>query len=539
MLDSSYAIRQIDMSVNKDINLNWVKDVNILQQFERTGNQGWLLTSDDIKIDFGFTKSGTGIFGRRTVSYKNYVFDAAEIEKGLQEKEVDVPDIVNRHDDNYWEIHRHQQLSRAEKGTYSVIDSVQKVPSFKRAMDITSLVLFGFKDFGNFEIGPVNTFYSYNPVEGARIRFGGRSTPKFSQKLNLETYLAYSFKDEKYKYYLGSTWSLTPKTIYEFPVKYLKISYQNETKIPGQDLQFVQEDNILLSIKRGVNDKLFYNKTFKAEHLNEFANHFSYTIGYQFTNETPGGNLYYNYSDYTLHQNNIHSLDISELYLNLRYAPHEQFYQGKLYRTPILNKYPVFELQYYVGSKLFKNDYNYQRLRFTINKRFYPTILGYTDVVWESGKIFGRVPYPMLSIHRANQTYSYQILSYNMMNFLEFVSDQYTSLNIDHCFNGFFFNKIPMFKRLKLRELVTVKILYGNVTKNNNPDYHNDLLKYPLKDDGTPITYTLEKKPYIEASVGVGNIFKLFRVDVVKRLTYLDHPEVAEWGIRVRFKFDF
>jgi hypothetical protein len=539
MLDSSYAIRQIEMSVNKDINLNWVKDVNILQKFEKIQNEGWLLTSDDIKIDFGLTQTGSGIFGRRTVSYKNYAFDSTKVEIALKEREQVVHDSVNIYNNDYWEIHRHLQLSKSEKGTYYVIDSVQKVPSFKRAMDLASLVLFGFKDFGYFEIGPVNTFYSYNPIEGARARFGSRSTPKLSQKLNLETYMAYGFRDEKYKYYLGSTWSLTPNTIYEFPVKYLKISYQKETKIPGQDLQFVQEDNILLSIKRGVNDKLFYNKTFKIEHLNEFANHFSYTIGYQFSNETPRGNLFFNYSDYQLLQNDKQSIDISELYLNLRYAPHEQFYQGKLYRTPILNKYPVFELQYYVGSKLLSNDYNYQRLRLTVNKRFYPTILGYTDVVWESGKIFGRVPYPMLSIHRANQTYSYQILSYNMMNFLEFVSDQYTSLNIDHCFNGFFFNKIPIIKRLKLRELISCKILYGNVTKSNNPDYHNDLFKYPVGDDGTPITYTLERKPYIEASVGVGNIFKLLRVDVVKRLTYLDHPDVADWGIRLRFKFDF
>jgi hypothetical protein len=539
MLDSSYAVRQIDMSVNKDINLNWVKDVNISQKFEKTPNKGWLLTSDDINIDFGLTQSGMGVFGRRTVSYKNYAFDPTEIEKVLKEQETVVPDSIYKLNNDYWEIHRHQQLSKSEKGTYSVIDSVQKVPSFKRAMDVASLLLFGYKDFGYYEIGPVNTFYSYNPIEGARLRLGGRSTQKFSKKLNLETYIAYGFKDEKYKYYLGTTWSLTPNTIYEFPVKYLKVSYQDETKIPGQDLQFVQEDNILLSIKRGVNDKLFYNKTFKIEHLNEFANHFSYTVGYQFAKERPGGNLFFNYSNYQLHENDKQSIDISELYLNMRFAPHEQFYQGKLYRTPILNRYPVFELQFFVGSKLLKNDYNYQRLHLIINKRFYPTILGYTDVVWEAGKIFGRVPYPLLSIHRANQTYSYQILSYNMMNFLEFVSDQYTSLNIDHCFNGFFFNKIPIIKKLKLRELISCKILYGSVSKKNNPDYNNDLFKYPVEADGTPITYTLEHKPYIEASVGVGNVFKLFRVDVVKRLTYLDHPEVSEWGIRARFKFDF
>ena len=387
-----------------------------------------------------------GIFGQRTVSYKNFDFNQVEIEKKLDTRESEVSDSINKHNEDYWTLHRHLQLSKSEKGTYAVIDSVQKVPAFRRAMNITSLLLFGYRDIGYFEIGPVNTFYSYNPIEGARIRFGGRTTPKFSQKFNLESYLVYGFQDKKYKYYIGSTWSLTTRTICEFPVKYLKISYQNDTKIPGQDLQFVQEDNILLSIKRGVNNKLFYNKTFKIEHLNEFANHFSYTLGYQFTNETPAGNLYFNYSDYQLPQNKK-DINISELYLNLRYAPHEQFYQGKLYRTPILNGYPVFNLQYNVGSKLINNDYNYQRLCLTINKRFNLSILGYTDVVWESGKIFGQVPYPLLTIHRANQTYSYQILSYNMMNFLEFVSDQYTSLNIDHCFNGFFFNKIPVLKK--------------------------------------------------------------------------------------------
>jgi hypothetical protein len=539
MLDSTYAIRKIDMTVNKDINLNWVKQVNIVQLFDKSSDHGWLKSTDDIKIDFGLTKGGMGIYGQRTVSYKNFDFDQIDIEKKLGTRDSEISDSINKHSEDYWNLHRHLQLSKSEKGTYAMIDSVQNVPAFRKAMNITSLVLFGYRDIGYFEIGPVNTFYSYNPIEGARLRFGGRTTPKLSRKFNLESYLVYGFEDKKYKYYFGSTYSLTSRTIWEFPVKYLKVSYQNDTKIPGQELQFIQEDNILLSIKRGVNNKLFYNKTFKIEHLNEFANHFSYTLGYQYTLESPAGSLFFNYSDYQLQQNRENDINISETYLNLRYAPHEQFYQGKLYRTPIFNGYPVFNLQFSLGSKFIKNDYNYQRISLTVNKRFNLSIIGYTDIVWESGKIFGRAPYPLLTIHRANQTYSYQILSYNMMNFLEFVSDQYTSLNIDHCFNGFFFNKIPVLKRLKLRETLTCKILYGNVSNNNNPDIHNDLMKFPVDYNGRTITYTLENKPYIEASVGVGNIFKVFRVDVVKRLTYLDHPEVAEWGIRMRFKFDF
>lgn len=175
-----------------------------------------------------------------------------------------------------------------------------------------------------------------------------------------------------------------------------------------------------------------------------------------------------------------------------------------------------------------------------MNKRFYLSQLGFSDVLLEGGYIFGKVPYPLLTIHRANQTYSYQLNSYNMMNFLEFVSDRYAALNIDHYFNGFIFNKIPLLKKLKLREAITGKILYGGVRDENNPDVNSSTFKFPV-DKATllPTTYTLNRGPYVEVSAGIMNIFKLVRVDVVKRLSYLNHPEVTKWGIRTRVKMDF
>lgn len=538
-LDNSYAITKLELGVNDNINMNWVKDIKIKQYFKNIPNYGWVISKDETFIDFGLSKTGRGFYGQRSVSYKNYKLqNTLKTEYPLTESNTTL-DSANSRSDAFWQEHRHEDLSKTEKRTYMVIDSVQKVPVFKRTMDIASLILFGYRDMGYFEIGPVNTFYSYNPIEGSRVRFGGRTTPNLSKKLNFETYLAYGFEDEKYKYYLGSTWSLTPKTIYEFPVKSLKLSYQDDTKIPGQNLQFVQENNVLLSIKRGVNDKLFYNKTFKVEHLNEFNNHFSYTIGYQHTEQTTGGNLYFNYTDYNLAQNDVKTLNISEFYVNLRYAPHEQFYQGKSYRVPILNDYPIFDLLFNSGGKSWANDYNYQNLRLRISKRFFFSVLGYTDINWEAGKIFGEVPYPLLTIHTANQTYSYQLENYNLMNFLEFVSDEYTSIMVDHCFNGFFLNKVPLIKRMKLREMVSCKILYGDVSSKNNPNSNSGLYKFPKEMDGTPITYTLGSKPYIEASVGISNLFKFFRVDLVKRFTYLDNPHVTPLGVRVRFKIDF
>lgn len=539
LLDGSYAVRRVNMNVNKNINLNWVKDLKIDQEYENIQHQGWMLSTDQIGIDFGLSDNGMGIFGERQVSYRNHRFNEQRPDSLFTGLEKVTLDSANKHNDAFWAAHRHSELTKSELGTYAVIDSVKRLPAFKRTMDILFLLLAGYKDMGYFEIGPVNTFYSYNPIEGVRLRFGGRTTPKLSKRFTFETYGAYGFRDEKPKYYFGTTISLTPRTIWQFPVKSVKVSYQDETKIPGQELQFIQEDNILLSIKRGVNDKLFYNKTLTIEHLNEFPSHFSYTIGYQYLRQTPAGNLYFNSESFLLHTNEVPHINVSEPYIVLRYAPHEQFYQVKNYRVPMTNQYPVLQLQCNFGNKLWGNDFNYQTLRFTLSKRFYLSVLGYTDMIWESGKVFGRVSYPLLSIHRANQTYSYQITSYNLMNFLEFVSDEYTSLNVDHCFNGFFFNKIPLFKKLKFREVATCKILYGRVSDNNNPNLHSDLFKYPVDLQGNPITYTLEKEPYVEASVGISNIFKFFRVDFVKRFTYLDHANTSDWGIRARFKMDF
>ena len=153
--------------------------------------------------------------------------------------------------------------------------------------------------------------------------------------------------------------------------------------------------------------------------------------------------------------------------------------------------------------------------------------------------IFGTLPFPLLKVHRANQTYAYQLESYNLMNFLEFLSDKYAAVNVTHNFGGFFFNRIPLLRRLKWREMASFKGLWGGLDDANRPTAENGLLHFPTDANGTPLTYTLEKQPYLEASVGIANIFKFFRVDYVRRLTYLDLPNAPKWGIRARFRLEF
>jgi Family of unknown function (DUF5686)/CarboxypepD_reg-like domain len=537
-LDGKYSIQKLRLLVSKSINFNFVREMKIDQDFERQPDGRYLLSKSDVIADFGITQRGGGVFGERLVSYKSFVTNRPIPDSLLKGSPLVTPDDATQRSDSFWVAYRHDTLTTAESKVYGNVDSLKNMPSFRRLMDWGTLLLAGYKQAGPFELGPASTFYSFNPVEGFRLRFGGRTTTKLSTRFYSEAYGAYGFKDEKWKYFLSGTYSLNNKSVYSFPQNFVRASYQRDTKIPGQELQFVQEDNLLLSFKRGNNDKWLYNDIFRLQYLYENRNHLSYGFGLKYWKQTPAGSI-----TYVLNNNGapdtLQSITTGEASVEFRWAPHEQFFIGKLYRTPILNKYPIFSFRYIAGIKgLFGGQYNYHNFEVNAFKRFYLSYLGYTDVTIDGGYLLGKVPFPLADIHHANQTYAYQFNSYNLMNFLEFVSDHYVSVNVDHYFNGFFFNKIPLMKKLKWREVVEAKVLWGALRQENDPYRAPEQMKFPIT-NGITETYSLNGQPYIEAGFGIANIFKLVRLDFIKRFTYLDHPDIAKWGIRFRTKFDF
>ena len=538
-LDGKYAVQRINMIVSSRINLNFVRQLHVIQDYERDEAGRYRIIKSDVMADFGLSKKGGGIYGERSVFYKKFTTNVPIADSLFAgPSSVTVQNAQNQ-PDSFWISHYWPDtLTVAESKVYANIDSLKNMRSFRRLVDWGTLLLAGYKSFGGVEIGPANTFYSFNPIEGLRLRFGGRTTTKLSKRYYFEAYGAYGFKDERWKYFLSSTYSINNKSIYAFPANYVRTSFQRDIKIPGQELQFVQEDNFLLSFKRGNNDKWLYNDIFRLNYLHEFNSHLSYNVGYKYWKQEPAGSI-----SYVKYQNSVPKtladLSTSELSLELRWAPGERFYQTKLYRVPIVNKYPIFMFRYIAGVKgLFNGGYSYHNMFLHAEKRFYLSYFGYTDVTVEGAYILGKVPFPLMTIHRANQTYAYQLISYNLMNFLEFVSDHHVTVYADHYFNGFIFNKVPLLKKLKWREVIAGKILYGGTRDENNPFKNNDLIKYPTT-NGAITTYNLSNEPYAEASVGITNIFKLLRLDVVKRFTYLDHPEIAKWGIRGRIIFNF
>lgn len=543
--DTSYAVTKVQMGITDEINLNFVADMQVDQEFSLVSDSVWMLSNNKLVIDYNpLGPNNMGVFGSKHITYSNTNINLQRPDSiyDRPEKVIELENI-NDQDEAFWNGARTDSLTEDEKGVYLMIDSVQNIPAFKNTMDILSFLLTGYKQFGPVEFGPIGAFYSFNDVEGFRLRFGGRTTPKFHKKIRLDGYLAYGFLDETLKYSGGLLYSFNNDFLSN-PRHQLGVSYSHETVFPGQNLQFVDDDNFFLSFRRGLSNRMLFVDDFKLTYLKENNLGFSYQLMLSNKKQKPLGSLIFQTGDAIPQL--INEVNTDEVGVRLRYAPNEQFYQGKNYRTPLRNKYPILTLEYIRGIEGITNgDLNYTRTSFGIFKRFYLNLLGFTDVEAEVGKIWGSVPFVLLHLPQANQSLFLQESSFNMMNFLEFLNDEHISVKATQNFNGSLFNKIPLLKKLKLREIVTFKMLYGRLTDNNNPELNPDLFRFPVDENGNPLSFSLQDKPYIEASVGVSNIFKILRIDLLQRTTYLNNPNIVSLfgvkglSLRARMKLDF
>jgi len=532
-LDGHYAVAKAELGVSRHINLNFVRSFKINLAYEQDFQGHYYMSSSDMVADLGISPRGLGMYGERLIS--NTGFHTSNIIpdylfKGLSE---DSTEGASKIPDSLWNTLRSVPLSPVEARAYKNIDSLVGMRSYHRLMDVGTMLTVGYKQAGLFNIGPVGTFYSYNPVEGSRLQFGGRTSPKLSKSLYAETFAAYGLGDNQWKYGLNLTYSFNHHNVFNyFPLYYLQAGYQRDTRIPGQINSFSSANSGLSSFTQGPNNQWLYNNLAHMDYLQEFRNHFSYDLGFQYWRQEPAGSLEYLYQTPGNKPDTVREITSSALSVTLRWAPHEKFIQNQEGRFDIATHYPIITLSYNKGIKgLVGGQYNYDALHLNIYRRFFLAPIGYTDVTLDAGYLSGNLPFPLLYIHPANESYFYFYNSYNLMNYEEFVSDHYAGLNFDHYFNGFFFNKIPLLKWLKLREVVAAKILYGGARDENNPYKNPAQLRFPTM-GGITSTYVLNGRPYVEGSVGVFNIFKVLRVDIVKRFTYLEHPYTNSWGMR-------
>lgn len=543
--DERHAVTRADFGIIGDIHLNFVNDIKVNQDFEPLEDGTFILTRDELVVDYSLAKNGVGFYGTRTVGYKNFDFEPAP-DPGVYNhlEKVIIADDAYDYKEEWWDTNRVVPLTQTQEDLYEMIDTLITMPAYKRLVTGIRILTSGYIPFKKFDVGPLPTFYSFNQVEGSRVRLGMETNLNFDKNVLIDAYGAYGFRDKKFKYRGAMTYSFN-EDWKRNPRHYVSVIFQDDVTFPGQELTFIQQDNVLLSLRRGDTNKMFFDKEFRIDYTRETPG-FAFDFKFTDRNRRPYGDLLLNFVDESGEPALLESIETTTLGFGIELAPNKQFIQGRQYRRPIINEYPIWTLRYETSIKgFFGSQYNYHKAEFGFFKRFNMNILGHSNIGLEVAKIWGDLPYTELFIPPANQSFAYQRESFNMMNFLEFVSDQQVFLRAEHFFKGFFFNRIPLLKKLKLREVITFKMVYGSLSDGNNPNLTSGIPIFDNTTDNAPLTYLFTNGPYMEGSVGVTNIFRILRIDLVKRFNYLDHPNVPSLfgskglGIRARFKVEF
>lgn len=524
--DSTWAIKKIDMRISAKANINWVEDMAIVQEYTYFNNEQWMLSKDKLIVDFAAKEEGTGFIGRKSTSYRNFHINEPTVDSIFKGTEnIIVKADAAEKPSEYWDNNRHDTLSNRELQIYHMVDTIKSLPAFQTYVDLITLFFTGYKDIGKIELGPYYTFYSFNKIEGNRFRIGARTSDDFSTKFQAEGYFAYGLKDERYKYGGGIKIKLSDK-----PRQFIGVNYKNDVQQLGQSDNAFQEDNVLFSLfRRNPANKLNNIELHKAWYDIEWFPGLSTKLTYSHSNFKPLGslNINYYYNDDTADIRN--SYETTEMQFYLRFAYREKFVSGKVERVSLGSDYPILQVNYSQGLKGIENGYfNYQRVSAKVDDILRLAPFGYAYWAVSGGRIWGKVPYPLLEMHPGNETYFYDYAAFNLMNYFEFVSDYYlTGTAVQH-FDGFFLNKIPLMRKLQWREIAQVKAVWGGINKRN----------LDILEDKTAFT-TLRTKPYVEVGAGVENIFKILRVDFIWRLSYLENQNISKYGIRTSLQLSF
>jgi len=531
--DTTFAIKEVDMKIMDDANINFINDLVIHKEFDLIDGKYWLLTKDYIIGDLNIIENDksdlVGFFGSKTTTYRNFVINQPKDDDFYKAPvSVVINETANEQTDDYWIKNRHEGLTRDEKTIYYMVDTLKQIPKFNTYIDIIEMITTGYFESGNFEFGPYGSTLSFNAVEGVRIRLGGRTSNNFSKKLMLFGHAAYGTLDNRWKYGGGFKYMLNKN-----PRRTFGAEFQYDLEQLGASQNAFREDFFLAFLfRRNPADKLSMVEGYKLYYEHEWFNGFSNTINIIHRNlYALDGNVFeINKVDnegnsYVATESAITS---TEIRLDTRLAYKERFLLGEFERVSLGAKYPILELRYGYGiPTIVGGDNEYHRLQLGVSHWFNVLNLGWSKYKIEAGRIWGVVPFPLLKLHEGNETYFFDESSFNMMNYFEFVSDKYVSVFYTHHFDGYLFNRVPLFRKLKWREVVFAKGLVGGLDKKNR--------EYSVFPNGM---YTLDK-PYLEAGVGVENIFKLLRVDAIWRLTHLDHPNISQFGIRFSLHFLF
>lgn len=537
--DTTGFVKKVSMKVPRTINLNYVDNLFIDQIYEKDQSGKRHKVKDDMSVDICLIPGTQRFYGRHISRFNNFSDDKREDLASAYEMSGDVWEIEESgtQPDSFWASRRLVPLSVAESQMGTLMSRLREKPFFYWAEKILVILVGGYVKTGNpskFDFGPVNTLWSVNTVEGLRLRVGGMTTANLNSHWFAKGYVAYGTRDHVWKYKGELEYSLIKKKYHsrEFPVNGIRGTYMYDLDMIGQHYLFTNADNVFLSWKRKPSDLVTYRRLAKIEYNLELRNQLSMSvwgecIRQEATRWLPFENGYGEI---------FKSYRQASFGVSIRYAPGEKFVQEKSLRIPINLDAPVIQLSHEWGPKgLMGADFATNRTELSLQKRWWFSAFGYMDMIMKGGIIWSQVQYPALMWPNANLSYTIQPESYSLMNPMEFAIDKYASWDLTYWGNGVLFNRIPVIKKAKLREVVCFKGLYGGLGDKNNPALHNDLYRFPADCDAR----LMGKKPYMELSAGIDNIFTILRVDYVWRLAYRDTPSADLDGLRIALHFTF
>ncbi len=553
--DSSYQVKRCVLSLPNITSVNFVKALSVVQEFSRVADGSWQLTTDDMLVElslFDFLNKAVVI---RSTRLSGHDFSPVADERFTESTDYDQRRAANNRDETFWHDNRALSLSRGEENMDEFIETIEENPKYKvmrvflRIMMENHIETSAEKNKSKFDIGPFGSFVSKNTEDGFRARFGGRTTANLHKQLFLNGYYAYGFGSKNHYYKAEATFSFNKKDYLpnEFPRRNITFTSENDVGTPVDKFITQDKDNVFTSFKWASTENMnFYNRqklTFEREEKWNWRTTLSLT-----TEKTSAAgemvfaklNTLHHPSPNTYHPSPTTHLRTTEARLSLRWAPGEKFVDTRMRRRQINHDAPILTLSHAVGFKgVLGGEYNYNHTEFTAYKRFWLNRWGHIDFHLAAGAQWNQVPFPLLTMPAANLSYILEPGTFNLINNMEFLNDRYASLSAEWNLNGKIFNRIPLLNKLKWREYIGVKTLWGTLTDKNNPtlaaNQNSDILMhFP---DGSHIMD--RKRPYVEVLFGIHNVFRFFHIEYVRRLNYLDLPTAHKHGIRIEFDAQF
>lgn len=526
-----YALKQVDLTVVKAANLNFIDKIKIQQELSPTPAGPWLPSKTRVLIDVAQpTDEMIGFIAKFYNSTQNWVVNEVHPDAFYENAVIVAEDMYN-YESGFWHENRHDPLTEEEVKVYEIIDTLKNVPIVKTYTDLLTTLSTGYLTLGKIDFGPFLYTYANNDLEGNRFVLAGRTNEYLSRKFYLKGYLGYGTRDENFKYgaNLGIILSRRPWTEIGLRSKY-------DIEQVGLNSEKLDDNYIFYaSTKYGELIEPYYHRQQEAYFETEIAKGLSQTVELKFDRFDPLFNFFY----YVDPDNPDSELRSSYKSTSIKLATHwgrdETWVQNGNNRISLgARRAPVFDLAYTFGfDDILGSDFDFHQIEFQMDHRLRLGLAGTSRYRLNAGYILGQLPYPLLENHVGNESFFYTNGAFNTMNYSEFVSDTYVSLRYYHSFEGIILNKIPLMRKLKWRLLGTGNIIYGSLREENRQII-------PETDiNGTPIKAfnVLTDKPFVELGYGVENIFKIARIDFVHRLTYLDLPDVEPFRVKISFQF--